>query len=112
LSENTLRKLIEHNNWANLQIIQACSTLTDDQLDARPQSGKQWSIRLTLIHLVDSQQGYLSLLTLPAEARVHAPPSFAELEEAASTSGDGLLVLARDEVGKHPKIKSERLMGT
>ncbi len=29
MTENFLVKLFEHNNWANLQIIQACSALRD-----------------------------------------------------------------------------------
>ena len=48
-----------------------------------------------------SQQGYLSLLTLPVEARRDAPPAFAELQQAASISGEGLLALARDELRNH-----------
>ena len=35
MTENTLAKLFEHNNWANRQIIRTCSALGDDQLDAR-----------------------------------------------------------------------------
>jgi uncharacterized damage-inducible protein DinB len=103
--ENFLGKLFEHNNWANLQIIQACSTLSDEQLDAEPQSATKGSIRRTLLHLVSSQQGYLSLLTLPVEARLDVPPTFAELQESASLSGEGLLSLARDEPGKHLKTQ-------
>jgi uncharacterized damage-inducible protein DinB len=101
MAEHMLVKLFEHNNWANLQIIQACSALSDEQLDAEPQSATIGSIRRTLVHLVASQQGYLSLLTLPVEARHDARPAFAELQQAASISGEGLLALARDEPGKH-----------
>ena len=90
---NTLAKLFEHNNWANLQIIEVCSALGDEQLDA-PQPASTWSIRDTLSHLVESQRGYLALLTLPPEARQHAPLSFAELAESATASGEGLLALA------------------
>ncbi len=36
MTENFLVKLFEHNHWANLQIIQACSVLSDEQLDANP----------------------------------------------------------------------------
>ena len=32
MTDNFLFKLFEHNNWANLQIIQACSSLSDEQL--------------------------------------------------------------------------------
>ena len=105
MTENFLGKLFEHNNWANLRIIQACSALRDDQLDAEPQSATKGSIRVTLIHLVASQQGYLSLLTLPVEARLHAPPAFADLAKVASISGEALLALTRDEPSKHLKTQ-------
>jgi uncharacterized damage-inducible protein DinB len=100
MAENVLVKLFEHNNWANMQIIQACSALGDEQLDAEPQSATKGSIRLTLVHFVTSQRGYLALLTLPVEARPRDPLAFDELQEAARISGEGLLALARDEPGK------------
>ena len=105
MTENILGKLFEHNNWANLRIIEACSALSDEQLDAEPQSATKGSIRHTLVHLVASQQGYLSLLTLPVEARLGVPPAFAELQKAASISGAGLLALARDGPGKPLKTQ-------
>ena len=111
MTENFLVKLFEHNNWANLQIIQACSALSDEQLDAEPQSATKGSIRLTLLHLVASQQGYLSLLTLPVEARLDARPAFAELQKAARISGEALLALARDESGKLPKTQLQTTDG-
>ena len=96
--EKFLGKLFEHNNWANLQIIQACSALSDGQLDAEPQSATKGSIRSTLTHLVASQHGYLRTLTLPLEERLDAPSvAFAGLQESASKSGEGLLGLARGE---------------
>ena len=97
MTENFLERLFEHNNWTNLRIIQACSSLSDEQLDAEPQSATKGSIRQTLSHLVTSQRGYLSLLTLPAEARPHGSLAFAELEESVRMSGEGLLALARGE---------------
>ena len=105
MTENILVKLFEHNNWANLRIIQACSALSDKQLDAKPQSATKGSIRRTLLHLVASQQGYLSLLTLPLEARPDAPPAFTELQKVASISGEGFLALARDEASKPLKAR-------
>lgn len=98
--ENILVKLFEHNNWANLKIIEACSALSDEQLDAEPQSATKGSIRRTLFHLVGSQLGYLNLLTLPVESRVAADLTFAELQNAAVTSGEGLLALAKGESSK------------
>jgi uncharacterized damage-inducible protein DinB len=98
MNENFLVKLFEHNNWANLRIIQACSALSDEQLDAESQSATKGSIRVTLLHFVASQQSYLRTLTLPLESRLDAPTvAFTELQESASKSGEGLLALARGE---------------
>ncbi|MEM8533933.1 MAG: DinB family protein [Chloroflexota bacterium] len=97
MSDNVLARLFEHNNWANLRIIEACTALSNHQLDAEPQSATFGSIRVTLTHMVAAQQGYLSLLTLPIEARHRVSPSFAELSQVASSSGAGLLELARNE---------------
>jgi len=96
MSDNFLEKLFEHNNWANQAIIQACSALRDEQLDAEPRSVTKGTIRRTLLHLVGSQNGYLSLLTLPVEERFSARArTFVELQESVSKSGEGLLALAR-----------------
>ena len=97
MTENFLEKIFEHNNWANLRILEACSTLTDEQLDAEPQSVTKGNIRETLIHLASSQAGYLSLLTLPVEERIYRPVQFSELQESLRKSGEGLLALARGE---------------
>jgi uncharacterized damage-inducible protein DinB len=96
MTKNFLEKLFEHNNWANLQIIQACSALSDEQLDVEPQSVTKGTIRRTLVHLVSAQHSYLRTLTLPVEERLDAVTvAFAELQESASMSGEGLLALAR-----------------
>jgi len=98
MTENFLEKLFEHNNWANIRIIEACSTLNDEQLDAEPQSVTKGTIRRTLIHLVSSQYSYLRTLTLPLEERLDAlTVDFAELRESISKSGEGLLALASGE---------------
>jgi uncharacterized damage-inducible protein DinB len=108
MARSILERLFEHNNWANRRIIQACSALSDDQLDAEPRSVTKGSIRLTLTHLVSSQQGYLSLLTLPLEARQRTPLAFTELEESAIRSGEGLLALASDEseLKRKPRLRT------
>jgi len=99
MNEPFLGRLFEHNNWANQQIIQACSALSDGQLDAEPQSATKGSIRKTLFHLVVSQRGYLKLLTLPVEERLKSVPlpPFDQLQDIANSSGEALLTLARDE---------------
>jgi uncharacterized damage-inducible protein DinB len=97
MTGNFLEKLFEHNNWANEKIIEACYALRDEQLDAEPHSVTKGTIRRTLLHLVHSQLGYLSLLTMPVDQRPDVAPTFAELKASARLSGEGLLALARGE---------------
>jgi uncharacterized damage-inducible protein DinB len=109
MTENFLVKLFEHNNWANMQIIQACSALSDEQLDAEPQSATKGSIRGTLVHLVSAQRGYLSLLTLPVEERLRSLPPITDLQESARMSGEGIVALLRDE--KFPETRLQTTDG-
>lgn len=98
MTENILVRVFEHNNWANLQMIQACSALTDEQLDTEPQSATAGTIRFTLEHLVGSQESYLSYLTgKDYRANWQARPTFAELGESLNFTGRELLALARNE---------------
>lgn len=98
MTENFIVKIFEHNNWANQKIIEACYALTDEQLDAEPHSITKGTIRRTVVHLVSSQEGYLRTLTVPVEERLHPRTvPFAELEESARLSGEGLLALAKGE---------------
>lgn len=96
--DHFLEKLFAHNNWANIQIIRACAVLSNDQLDAEPQSAAAGSVRSTLLHLVTSQQSYLRQLTMSLEEPL-TPVSVSlipELESFVTQSGDRLLALARD----------------
>jgi uncharacterized damage-inducible protein DinB len=102
MNDDFLAQIFKHNNWANHQIIRACAALTDEQLDTPPVSATMGTIRETLTHLVRSQHGYLSILTLPVEERVRIEPEFAELEAAAAKSGAGLLALIRGETAGVP----------
>jgi len=98
MSDNFLEKIFEHNNWANLCILEACSALSDEQLDAEPQSVTKGTIRRTLVHLVSSQLSYLRTLTLPLEERREAVTvEYAELQGSIRMSGEGLLTIARGE---------------
>ena len=97
MTENFLAKLFEHNNWANQKIIEACSALNDEQLDAPPQSATEGSVRSTLLHLVSAQDNYLRLLTLPLEERQDRVwIEFSNIQESLQNSGKELLQLARD----------------
>jgi len=108
MSENFLVKLFEHNNWANQKIIEACYALSSEQLDAEPHSVTKGTIRRTLLHLVHSQLGYLSLLTMLVDERPDVAPTFAELQESAHISGEGLLALARgDKKPFNPRLQTK-----
>lgn len=105
MTENILARLFEHNNWANQKIMEVCLTLTDEQLDAPPQSATEGSIRSTLLHLVSAQYGYLRLLTLPVEQRRdRVTVEFARIQESLKHSGEALFELAQDE-SKLPKTR-------
>ena len=98
-----LVSLFEHNLWANAQLLEACAALTEEQLEASPDALSEWTVRHTLLHLVQAQQAYVELLTLPPEARqsrVSVP--FGELGDSANRSGEALLALARDDEGACP----------
>jgi uncharacterized damage-inducible protein DinB len=98
MSNNVLVKLFEHNNWANLQIIQTCAALSDDQVNAEPETVTKGSIRLTLQHLMEAQQSYWTqLANVEPRFNWQAPPDFTVLQEAANITGEGLLALARNE---------------
>jgi uncharacterized damage-inducible protein DinB len=111
MTDDILVKLFEHNNWANMQILQACSALSDEQLDAEPISATHGSIRSTLLHLVNSQRGYLALLTRPVEERRQGAPAITDLQESARLSGEGLLELIRNAADRFPRTRLETTDG-
>lgn len=98
MSNDYLVKLFEHNHWANQQIIRACSALSDEQLDAQPLTTTKGSIRRTLMHLVQSQRGYLALLTLPVSERPAPSVDFADQEQHERESGQAFIALAKGEI--------------
>ena len=105
MTENYLARLFEHNNWANEKIMQVCSALSDEQLDAAPQSATEGNIRSTLSHLVSAQFSYWRLLTLPREERLDkVDVPFGELAASLKDSGEKLLALAKD-TGKLPTAR-------
>ena len=58
----TLLELFRHKTWATLRLIEYCQALGDEHLDATI-PGTYGTIRMTLRHLVDAEQGYYSMLT-------------------------------------------------
>ena len=102
MGENILQRFFEHNLWANLQILQACSSLSDAQLDAEPHSATKGTIRLTLAHLAESELGYLADLTgVKSRFNWETSPSFLDMQEALSYSGELFLSLVRDGSNGH-----------
>jgi uncharacterized damage-inducible protein DinB len=57
-----LLELFRYKTWATLRLIEYCQDLADEHLDATI-PGTYGTIRETLRHLVESDQGYLSILT-------------------------------------------------
>jgi uncharacterized damage-inducible protein DinB len=101
MPENILARIYEHNNWANDQIVAACAALTNEQLDAPPQSATEGTIRGTLLHLANAQLGYLRILTLPLEQRKERVNlKFGEVDISIKQSGEALLDLVKE--GKYP----------
>ncbi len=57
-----LLELYRHKTWATLRLIELCQSLADEDLDATI-PGTFGTIRETLRHLVDAEEGYLRILT-------------------------------------------------
>ena len=60
--ESALLELVRHKTWATLGLIEHCRGLPDEHLDASI-AGTFGTIRDTLRHLVDSDEGYYQDLT-------------------------------------------------
>jgi uncharacterized damage-inducible protein DinB len=50
-----LAEIFKYNRWANRQLIEACRSLSDEQLDARG-PGTSGTVRELLVHVVGGQQ--------------------------------------------------------
>jgi uncharacterized damage-inducible protein DinB len=58
----TLLELYRHKTWATLRLIEYCQGLADEHLDATT-PGTFGTIRETLRHLVEAEEGYLGTVT-------------------------------------------------
>jgi uncharacterized damage-inducible protein DinB len=61
-SREILVELLRHNLWANGLMLNACQTLSDQQL-ATDTPGTYGLLGRTLVHLAHAQAGYLGSLT-------------------------------------------------
>lgn len=88
---DSLSTLFAHNRWANLRLLEQCSTLTPEQLDATT-TGAYGSIRDTLEHIVMAERGYLSRIRTglryewPDGARPESVAAMAALAEETGTA--------------------------
>ena len=69
-----LLEMFRHKTWATLRLIEYCGGLSDEHLDSTI-PGTYGTIRETLRHIVDAEEGYLSILTrepFPSRAAAEA----------------------------------------
>lgn len=92
-----LVELLRHNLWANLRLLDACATLTDEQLSATS-PGTYGSVPATFIHILHNEYNYASALRQSPPSfrfsRDDAFPGFDALREHARASGNELIELA------------------
>jgi uncharacterized damage-inducible protein DinB len=95
-----LAEFFRHNLWANLQLLDVCVGLSDEQLDTGA-VGTFGCIRDTWIHLIAAEEGYLARLTGQEpqnRLRSGSPfPGFIELRRRAHHTGDALIDVANRE---------------
>jgi uncharacterized damage-inducible protein DinB len=106
---NGLREMFRYKTWATLRLIEHCEDLNDEDLDATT-PGTYGTIRETLHHLVDAEEGYLSILTRdrfpsqaaagafvrPADRLPDGPVPLAELAERVRRMGPHWEAMAQD----------------
>src|ERR1700733_6877024 len=92
-----LTNFFKQHLWANLCLLEACTNLSDEQLDATTR-GTFGSVRETLMHLFAAEERYVSLLTgQHSENALSEDDSFAgfnELRQRARKTGEELIVIA------------------
>jgi uncharacterized damage-inducible protein DinB len=95
--EPTFLEFILYNNWANQQVLQACQSLSEEQLGTKI-PGAYGTIRETLGHMIRAEGYYLELLTgsFPRPAlKWEAGPSVADMAAYAAQIGDALVEMAQ-----------------
>ena len=90
-----LVQALRYNRWANLQLLDVCSSFTDEQLELSS-TGTYGTIRATWMHILAAEQGYLRRLVgfERAISEKDSFPGIAVLKQHASRSGDALIAAA------------------
>ena len=84
MTDATLLCAVQHNSWANQQLLEFCANLTEEQRDWTS-PGTYGSIHACLQHILGAESGYLFSLTggeLPPGGRL--PESLVPLDELRS----------------------------
>jgi uncharacterized damage-inducible protein DinB len=92
-----LAAIFHYHRWATLRLVEACGSLTDEQLDSVGQ-GTSGSVRELLMHVVGGQRTFV----LRTQGRQHEGelnrrstwPGFEVLLAAARGAGDELVAIA------------------
>ncbi|HEX5414402.1 MAG TPA: DinB family protein [Chloroflexota bacterium] len=86
-----LGDIFRHNRWANLQLLDFCAGLSDEQLSLQA-PGTYGTVRDTLSHLAGAESRYVAALNEVEGARFEAGPfpGIAALRESLASSGDAL----------------------
>lgn len=115
-----LVEIFKHNLWANLQLIDACEKLTDEQLDTKV-NGTYGAIRETLLHYLGAEKRYADrLLGRARGARLEDTgfQGFDHLRTVAKANGQDLIDIAENNAvpevyrGVGPQGQSEEMKGT
>jgi uncharacterized damage-inducible protein DinB len=93
----TLVEFFKHHLWANLRLLDLCAGLSDEYLEASV-PGTYGRVRDTLIHLLASEEGYITALTgQPPEQplrQLEGFPGFEELRRRTQQNGEALITIA------------------
>ncbi len=92
-----LAEVFRYNRWANLQLFEACRSLSDEHLDTRV-PGTSGTVRELLLHVVGGQQTFV-LRTMGRQdgsglSRSSPWPGFDALLELAGRSSEQLVEIA------------------
>ncbi|MDJ0753848.1 MAG: DinB family protein [Ardenticatenaceae bacterium] len=94
--EILIDKMFEYNLWANIQLIELCGRLSEEQLAVEAE-GVFGKIHPTLVHLVQAEGGYLNRVTGSrpwADDLDWDSMTMQDLLEMAKLSGRQLLAIA------------------
>jgi uncharacterized damage-inducible protein DinB len=95
-SESLLAEFVRYNTWANLRLLEACQSLTDEQLNTSA-VGTYGTIRDTWTHLIRNEGFYALLLTqqrIEPAFRWEDNPTLSALQEFDVEVGNALAEVA------------------